>query len=92
MVMRTDLARAVGGFDEGFVIGDFEDADLCLRLRARGLGCAVDPRAQLYHLERQSQGGYEGGWRQNLTLYNAWRLQKLHRPALLELAQRGRKA
>jgi hypothetical protein len=52
----------------------------------------VDPRAQLYHLERQSQGGYEGGWRQNLTLYNAWRLQKLHRPALLELAQRGRKA
>jgi len=92
MVMRTDLARALGGFDEGYVIGDFEDADLCLRIAARGLSCAIDSRAQLYHLERQSQGGYHGGWRQNLTLFNAWRFQKLHGPKLQELAQPGEAA
>jgi len=75
LVMRTDLARALGGFDEGYVIGDFEDMDLCRQVQARGLICVVDRRAQLYHLERQSQGGQVVAWRLNLTLYNAWRFQ-----------------
>jgi len=77
MVMRTALARSLGGFDEGYVIGDFEDADLCRRIAAKGLACVVDRRAQLYHLERQSQGGQQAAWRLNLTLYNAWRYQRL---------------
>jgi len=89
MLLRTELARALGGFDEGYVIGDFEDADLCLKAAARGLACAVDHRAQLYHLERQSQGGYQGSWRQNLTLYNAWRFQQLWRPTLEAIVRQG---
>jgi GT2 family glycosyltransferase len=72
MVMRRDLAVSLGGFDETYVIGDFEDSDLCMRLHARGLGCAVDPQVKLYHLERQSQGKPGIGWRMNLTAYNAW--------------------
>jgi GT2 family glycosyltransferase len=74
-VLRTDLARALGGFDEGYVIGDFEDADLCRQVQKAGLVCVVDRRAQLYHLERQSQGGQQMPWRLNLTLFNAWRFQ-----------------
>jgi GT2 family glycosyltransferase len=74
-VMKTELAREVGGFDEGYVIGDFEDADLCEKVKARGLICVVDQRARLYHLERQSQGNQQASWRFNLTLYNAWRFQ-----------------
>jgi GT2 family glycosyltransferase len=72
MMMRTEQARALGGFDEGFVIGDFEDIDLCRRAQAQGLTCVVDLDARLYHLERQSQGGQHHSWRLNLTLYNAW--------------------
>jgi len=75
MLLRTDLARDVGGFDEGYVIGDFEDIDLCRKIDGRGLACVVDRRAQLYHLERQSQGAQAMPWRLNLTLYNAWRFQ-----------------
>ncbi len=72
LVLRREDWDVLGGFDEGFVIGDFEDADLCLRLRERGLGCAVDPAPRLFHLERQSQE--EGaGWRFHATLFNAWR-------------------
>ncbi|MFL1462868.1 glycosyltransferase family 2 protein [Roseococcus sp. DSY-14] len=72
LALRRAEWEALGGFDEGFVIGDFEDSDLCLRLRARGLRCAVDTGARLYHLERQSQE--EGaGWRFHATLFNAWR-------------------
>jgi GT2 family glycosyltransferase len=72
MVMRTKLAAELGGFDEAYIIGDFEDSDLCLKLRERGLACAVDLDARLYHLERQSQIGPQHRWRMNLTLHNAW--------------------
>ncbi len=75
LVMKTELAREVGGFDEGYVIGDFEDADLCEKVKALGRICVVDQRARLYHLERQSQGNQQASWRFNLTLYNAWRFQ-----------------
>lgn len=73
MVMARSLAIELGGFDEGFVVGDFEDADLCMRIKQKGLSCVVDFRAQLYHLERQSQGDQAQSWRMNLSLYNAWR-------------------
>ncbi len=75
LLMPMALARAVGGFDEGYVIGDFEDVDLCRKAQAQGRICVVDRRARLYHLERQSQGGQQSSWRLNLTLYNAWRFQ-----------------
>src|SRR4029077_21234102 len=32
MVMRSEVAREMGAFDEIYVVGDFEDSDLCLRL------------------------------------------------------------
>jgi GT2 family glycosyltransferase len=76
LLMPTALARDLGGFDEGFVIGDFEDADLCKQVQARGLRCVLDRRARLYHLERQSQGDQQQIWRTNLTLFNAWRFQR----------------
>ena len=72
IVMARALAESLGGFDETFVIGDFEDSDLCLRIGARGLARAVDLDIRLYHLERQSQGNMANAWRFNLTLYNAW--------------------
>jgi GT2 family glycosyltransferase len=72
MMLRRADWQALAGFDEGYVIGDFEDSDLCLRLRERGLRCAVDAGWTLYHLERQSQEG-EAAWRFNTTLFNAWR-------------------
>jgi len=72
MMLRRAEADELGGFDEGYIIGDFEDSDLCRRLAARGLGCAVDPAVRLYHLERRSQVGAAQRWRMNMTLYNAW--------------------
>jgi GT2 family glycosyltransferase len=72
MVLRRSLALDLGGFDEAYIVGDFEDSDLCLRVKARGLSCAVDDDVRLYHLERKSQGPPSQNWRMNLTLYNAW--------------------
>lgn len=72
LMLATDRARGLGGIDEAYLIGDFEDADLCLRLRQRGLACAVDLDTRMFHLERQSQAGPENRWRVNVTLFNAW--------------------
>jgi GT2 family glycosyltransferase len=72
LVISRAVLEELGGLDESFVIGDFEDADLCMRLARQGLACAVDLDVSLYHLERQSQAGPDERWRMNLTLYNAW--------------------
>ncbi len=76
LMMRRDLALALGGFDEAYPVGDFEDSDLCMKLHAMGLGVAVDRDIVLYHLERQSQAGSAEHWRMQLTLFNAWQHER----------------
>jgi len=72
MVLPRALAQELGGFDEDYAVGDFEDVDLCLRIQAKGLNCAVDDAVVMWHLERQSQQAPGVSWRQNLTTVNAW--------------------
>ena len=48
--------EAVGGFDPAYILGDFEDSDLCIRLQESGRPCRYEPAAELVHLERQSLG------------------------------------
>jgi GT2 family glycosyltransferase len=72
---RSDFDR-VGGWDTGYLIGDFEDSDLCLKLRAQGLHIAYLPTAQLTHLERQSFKLLgEDEFRTRVVIYNAVRHQ-----------------
>jgi GT2 family glycosyltransferase len=89
MVMRRSLAAEVGGFNEDYIIGDFEDSDLCLKLRERGLTCVVTDECQLYHLERKSQVPPSQGWRRNITLYNAWVHQRRWLDTLNRVAGSG---
>ena len=73
MVRKKDY-EDIGGFDEGYVIGDFEDSDLCLSLKQNGGGLWLVPEARLWHLERQTQGLIDTNpVRQLITMYNAWR-------------------
>jgi GT2 family glycosyltransferase len=76
MLMRRSLAQRVAGFDEVYAIGDFEDTDLCFKLRELGYASAVDNSVHLYHLERKSQTSSATSWRLNLTIYNAWQHQR----------------
>ena len=52
-IRRKDFDR-VGGWDTGYLIGDFEDSDLCLKIRKEGMKVGYLPDIQLTHLERQS--------------------------------------
>jgi GT2 family glycosyltransferase len=54
--LLIDRARfeAANGVCEDYIIGDYEDSDLCLRLQAAGGSIVYEPRAELYHFERRS--------------------------------------
>jgi GT2 family glycosyltransferase len=76
MVMRRQDFETIGGWDTGYLIGDFEDSDLCLKLRSAGFDIAYCPSVQLTHLERQSfklLGNDE--MRTRVVIYNAVRHQ-----------------
>jgi GT2 family glycosyltransferase len=73
MVRKSDYLE-LDGLDEGYLIGDFEDSDFCLKLRKMGCNLWLVPEAKLWHLERQSQNLAKiAGHRHLITLYNGWR-------------------
>jgi hypothetical protein len=72
-LIEAALYRELGGFSEDYIIGDFEDSDLCLRASLAGRRNYVALDVELYHLERQSQNRVgDAEWRTNITLYNCW--------------------
>jgi GT2 family glycosyltransferase len=55
LMTRREVFEEVGGFDESLAV-DFNDVDLCLRIRQLGYRIVYTPYAQLYHLESSSIG------------------------------------
>ncbi|MFN2509158.1 MAG: glycosyltransferase family 2 protein, partial [Chthoniobacterales bacterium] len=64
MVLRKEVYRAVGGFDEMNLPVAFNDVDFCLRLRERGLRIVWTPHAELIHHESASRGFEDTGQKQ----------------------------
>jgi hypothetical protein len=86
-IIEAPLYRQLGGLSEDYIIGDFEDSDLCLRATSAGRRNYVALDVELYHLERQSQNRTNNvNWRTNLTLYNCW----LHNSRWAELIEKTR--
>ncbi len=52
---RRSVMEEVGGFDEAFAV-EFNDTDLCLRMRAQGYRIVCTPFAEMVHAEKQSRG------------------------------------
>jgi Glycosyl transferase family 2 len=72
-LLEADLYRELDGLSEDYIIGDFEDSDLCLRTLRAGRRNHIALDVELYHLERQSQNQIgDSAWRSNLTAYNCW--------------------
>jgi len=74
LMIKRDLFEDMGRMSTEYVIGDFEDSDLCLQCANRGLDNWYFAEAELYHLERQSvplNDSYTGGlsWRYNAAVH-----------------------
>ena len=70
MLMERVLFERIGGFCEDYIIADYEDSDLCLRMFEAGRTCWYEPGVELYHLERQSVAKHEGYMRSVVSEYN----------------------
>ena len=57
MLVGRQLFLDAGGFDEERFAVAYNDVDLCLRLRERGLRCVYAPHAFLVHYENATRGG-----------------------------------
>jgi GT2 family glycosyltransferase len=88
-VRRADI-DAVGHWDTGYLIGDFEDSDMCMKLRDAGLRVVYLPTVQMSHLERQSMRllGHDE-FRTRLVIFNASRHQTRWGRYIHELAAGG---
>ncbi|TXN04132.1 glycosyltransferase [Methylobacterium sp. WL103] len=77
IVVRKDLYFEVGGLDEEYLIGDFEDSDFSLKIRSKGYNLLIQPSCRMWHLERQSQNlSNIADHRMLITLYNSWLFTK----------------
>jgi GT2 family glycosyltransferase len=56
LMLRRAAFERVGGITEDYVVGDYEDSDLCLKLREGGGHIRYVPEAELWHFERRSIG------------------------------------
>lgn len=54
MLVRADVFREVGGLSEVYGPGYYEDVELCLELRSRGLRTVYEPAARVQHVEGAS--------------------------------------
>jgi GT2 family glycosyltransferase len=70
LFVRRAAFEAAGGFCTDYVIGDFEDSDLCLALRSQGHEIGYEPAAELFHFERQSIADHDGHARSLAGAYN----------------------
>lgn len=74
LVTPRSVFETVGGFTEDYVIGDYEDSDLCLKITMTDRKIAYSPGIELYHLERKSMSlnsEYMRGvaWQYNCALH-----------------------
>lgn len=88
LCVRRAAFEAVGGFDTGYVVGDYEDSDICLKLRAQGGEIAYEPAAELYHFERQSIVRHAGYAQTLACAYNRRRHHHRWDATITELMKR----
>ncbi len=51
LMVRTELVRRLGGFDDDYRPAYYEEADLCVRLRKSGYRILYDPAVVIQHFE-----------------------------------------
>jgi GT2 family glycosyltransferase len=90
MLIATELFLELGGFDELFSPGYFEDTDLCFKLHERGLRTIYEPRSRVVHLLHGS--GTSESARQRMERHRGlfverWGERLAQRPHVVEAAQ-----
>lgn len=88
MMISRDLYELLEGLDESYILGDFEDSDLCMKSLQAGYTNYLLGSEKLYHLERQSQNLFDDNdWKFKLTIFNGWQHTQRWASAIEQLNQ-----
>jgi O-antigen biosynthesis protein len=91
MLLRRDLFLELGGFDEAYSPGYFEDTDFCFRLSERGLRTIYEPRSRVMHV-RHASGTADTARLLQLShrdlFVERWGERLMRRPRLVDVAYR----
>lgn len=68
---RRSLLEEIDGFDERFTL-EYNDVDMCLRLRALGYRIICTPEAEMVHAEKASRGDMPAGGDQYALFHQRW--------------------
>ena len=72
MLLRKSLFSELGGFDEENLRVQFNDVDLCLRIREQGYYIVYTPYTELYHHESVSRGHWSADPAENRFMRERW--------------------
>jgi hypothetical protein len=72
ILLRKSLYEELKGMDEENLKVQFNDVDLCLRIREKGYYIVYTPYAELYHHESVSRGHFSGDRTENLYMRERW--------------------
>jgi GT2 family glycosyltransferase len=86
-MMEKDLFEDLGGFGDEFVVGDFEDSDLCLKAIEAGRSNYYFGDISLYHFERASMNQSQAYTKSGAVRYNGWLYSEKWKDALDSIAQ-----
>src|SRR5262249_37952507 len=67
LLARREVIQAIGGLDERFGAGNFEDDDFCVRARAAGFGAVIARDAFVHHTGNQTFAGQRIDYAESLT-------------------------
>ncbi len=59
VMVRSELVKGLGGFDDRFAPAFYEDVDLCFAIRDVGFRTVVAPESKVLHYGGQSYGGVD---------------------------------
>jgi GT2 family glycosyltransferase len=76
LMIPAELISEYGGFDEAFHPVQFEDFDLCYRLREAGLKAVYTPEVEMYHFESVTTQGTPTVRNQAVVIRNGLLFQK----------------
>ena len=91
MFVRAGLFQELGGFDEAYSPGYFEDTDLCFRLHERGLRTIFEPRSRVVHIRhgsRTSESARQLMESHRDLFVERWGERLARRPRVIEAAQK----
>jgi GT2 family glycosyltransferase len=76
LLVRSNVLREIGGFDDRYAPAYYEDVDLCFAVQRRGFRVIYEPRSEVIHYEGVSSGT-------QLT-DGVKRFQEINRPKFVE--------